>query len=52
MTYHECRIIRLDDPHHNQLAEADRLEQNFKFPLPPDEYQWAGVRQQYLQESR
>lgn len=40
--YHECRIIWLNDLHHNQLAEEDRLEQNFKFPLPPDEYHWEG----------
>lgn len=39
-TYKECRIIWLDDPHHNQLAAAERLEPNFKFPLPPDEYAW------------
>lgn len=44
MTYKECRIIWLDDPDHNQLAGAELLELNFKFPLPPEEYTGKAVR--------
>jgi hypothetical protein len=39
-TYRECRIIWLDDRHHNELAAAETLVQGNKFPLPPDEYSW------------
>lgn len=39
-TYDSCRLIWLNDDAHNALASAEFLENNFKFPLPPDEYRW------------